>query len=304
MNDEPEAHNHAEHIRQAQQYRLVHGQHAGLHQALFVILLVILALSQIGLFFWKKKHYRSFQNVTLFGLWIIPFGFAAYLMFFRMLFVWTVFSVITAYLIKQASQTPLAKETPRRIYGWFYLVWISSYSSAILGYIILMLDLLGISRALALTFWLPLTEYTISASMMFLFYGLYFGVLGRDCAEMCTERVASRMGYTGKNLPAKAIPINGCGICGEQYDTTAIAELNCKHSFHEWCIRGWTIIGKKDTCPYCSEKVQLKQLFRNPWEKQGILWANLLDSLRYLIVWNPIILVAINFVIYMIDPGA
>jgi hypothetical protein len=27
------------------------------------------------------------------------------------------------------------------------------------------------------------------------------------------------------------------------------------HLFHEFCIRGWTMIGKKDVCPYCSEKV-------------------------------------------------
>jgi len=32
-------------------------------------------------------------------------------------------------------------------------------------------------------------------------------------------------------------------------------ELSCGHSFHDFCIRGWTIVGKKDTCPYCSEKV-------------------------------------------------
>ncbi len=64
------------------------------------------------------------------------------------------------------------------------------------------------------------------------------------------------------------------------------------------------MIGKKDTCPYCSEKVELKRLFKNPWEKQGILWAHLLDSLRYLIVWNPIILTAVQIVLYVIDPGA
>jgi hypothetical protein len=140
--------------------------------------------------------------------------------------------------------------------------------------------------------------------------------------------------------------------------------------------RGWTIIGKKDTCPYCGEKVRsvaagwpwpavhprclllpsglprclllpsglprclllpsglplclllpsglpllspapprsnglgrlplrgfvtrvpsvalwrygqvsLKNMFKNPWETQSLMWANLLDAVRYLIVWYP-----------------
>lgn len=43
--------------------------------------------------------------------------------------------------------------------------------------------------------------------------------------------------------------------------------------FHEFCIRGWCIVGKKQTCPYCKEKVDLKRMFSNPYPfssaKQG-----------------------------------
>lgn len=35
--------------------------------------------------------------------------------------------------------------------------------------------------------------------------------------------------------------------------------------FHEFCIRGWCIVGKKQTCPYCKEKVDLKRIFCNPY---------------------------------------
>ena len=35
--------------------------------------------------------------------------------------------------------------------------------------------------------------------------------------------------------------------------------------FHEFCIRGWCIVGKKQICPYCKEKVDLKRMFRNPY---------------------------------------
>ena len=64
------------------------------------------------------------------------------------------------------------------------------------------------------------------------------------------------------------------------------------------------MIGKKDTCPYCAEKVNLKALYNNPWEQQGLLWGNLMDALRYLIVWNPIILTAVQLILHFVDPGA
>ena len=35
--------------------------------------------------------------------------------------------------------------------------------------------------------------------------------------------------------------------------------------FHEFCIRGWCIVGKKQICPYCKEKVDLKAIFKNPY---------------------------------------
>lgn len=41
--------------------------------------------------------------------------------------------------------------------------------------------------------------------------------------------------------------------------------LNKIYRFHEFCIRGWCIVGKKQTCPYCKEKVDLKRLFPNPY---------------------------------------
>lgn len=41
---------------------------------LFALMLLVMALAQAGLYLWKKKHARSFNNVTLVGLWIIPFG--------------------------------------------------------------------------------------------------------------------------------------------------------------------------------------------------------------------------------------
>ena len=86
--------------------------------------------------------------------------------------------------------------------------------------------------------------------------------------------------------------------------------LSCGHEFHEvrlnhclilansiypqFCIRGWCIVGKKQTCPYCHEKVDLKRMFPNPWEKPQMMYGQLLDWVRWLVCWQPVILVLVQ----------
>jgi RING finger protein 121 len=58
-----------------------------------------------------------------------------------------------------------------------------------------------------------------------------------------------------------------------QSQEEATVALDCKHCFHDLCIRGWTMVGKKDTCPVCNEKVDLKSLYSDrPWETRNLTW--------------------------------
>lgn len=74
-------------------------------------------------------------------------------------------------------------------------------------------------------------------------------------------------------MPIRSLDLNVCAVCGNdllvsEKDEGVIEntfKLSCHHVFHEFCIRGWCIIGKKQTCPYCKEKVDLKRLFSNPY---------------------------------------
>jgi hypothetical protein len=51
-------------------------------------------------------------------------------------------------------------------------------------------------------------------------------------------------------------------------------QLSCKHCFHNLCIRGWTVVGKKDVCPVCNEKVDLRELYSDrPWETRNLTWC-------------------------------
>mmetsp|Transcript_20710 Transcript_20710/g.26937 ORF Transcript_20710/g.26937 Transcript_20710/m.26937 type:complete len:147 (-) Transcript_20710:231-671(-) len=80
--------------------------------------------------------------------------------------------------------------------------------------------------------------------------------------------------------------------------TEPLFKLKCNHSFHERCLRGWTIVGKQHSCPYCAEPVDLSFVIgSSPWQKQSLLWVRLLDAARYLIVWHPIILAFAHFVV-------
>jgi len=69
-----------------------------------------------------------------------------------------------------------------------------------------------------------------------------------------------------------------------------VATIDNVFRFHEFCIRGWCVVGKKQTCPYCKEKVDLKRMFSNPWEKPHLFFGWLIDIVRWFIVWLPLIL--------------
>jgi RING finger protein 121 len=80
--------------------------------------------------------------------------------------------------------------------------------------------------------------------------------------------MASTIGYYSKEgLPQKHLQGDICAVCGQatslhhkvtsndssgkpMFVDDAIHQLACKHVFHEKCIRGWCLVGKKDICPY------------------------------------------------------
>ena len=180
------------------------------------------------------------------------------------------------------------------------------------GYIILLAAVLT-----AGLFILPIINPGLG--IILLWYGLYFGVLNRDCAEVASDRIATRMGGS-KRL---AVNVRDCAICGgELADAHSISashltidqqqsrslptgeasiQLSCKHIFHSDCMRGWAIIGKKDSCPVCNEKVDLRALYADrPWETRNLSWVQMLDFFRYMVVWQPTILLAMQIAFHVL----
>ncbi|KAL0629560.1 RING finger protein 121 [Plecturocebus cupreus] len=250
-----------------------------------------------------RKVYKRMM-VTLFQMWVVPVYFTVKLHWWRFLVIWILFSAVTAFVTFRATRKPLVQTTPRLVYKWFLLIYKISYATGIIGYMAVMFTLFGLNLLFKIK-----PEDAMDFGISLLFYGLYYGVLERDFAEMCADYMASTIGfYSESGMPTKHLSDSVCAVCGQQIFVDVSEEgiientyrLSCNHVFHEFCIRGWCIVGKKQTCPYCKEKVDLKRMFSNPWERPHVMYGQLLDWLRYLVAWQPVIIGLVQGINYIL----
>lgn len=277
------------------EHQKMHEKHRGheqMHMEMFLILIVTLVVAQIALVQWKKRHFKSYQLCTLLGMWLIPVFVCVQRYWWRFLITWVVYSILSTIIWYKATRPQISGKTPRLVYKWFLFLHKMSYVLGIAGYILIMFTLLGLNHVFGMK-----PSVSMDAGLLLLFYGLYYGVLGRDFAHICTDRIACKIGYYTENgLPRKVLEADVCAVCGNHLETDdtgsdyeSTYRLSCGHLFHEFCIRGWCVVGKQQTCPYCKEKVDLKRMFKHPWEKPHLFYGQLLDWIRYLVAWQPLI---------------
>ncbi|XP_042902567.1 E3 ubiquitin ligase Rnf121 [Parasteatoda tepidariorum] len=287
-----------------EQLHLKHRGHESMHAWMVLILLLAMILSQILLVEWRKRFPRSYNRISLVAMWIIPFAISVNHAWMRFIYIWVIFTILTCFIISRGLRKPINNMTPRLVYKWFYLIYMISYALGVFGYIVVFLTLLGVNLLFN-----TLPQVWMDCGLICIFYGLYYGVLGRDISEIITDKMAASIGYyTTSGIPDRQLESNICAVCANiilvQDNSNAIVEktftLTCGHTFHEFCIRGWCIVGKKQTCPYCKEKVDLKRMFRNPWEKPHVFYGSLLDFIRYLVAWQPLIFILVQFINYIL----
>lgn len=317
---------------------LLHQKHFGhesMHASMLLILITAIIIAQIVLIAWKKSHQKSYQNVSMFGMWLIPFGISVYNHWFRFLFLWSFVTLITMGLImKPLMSKSINGSIPRLIYRWFYYLYSVSSVIAVTGYVIVMGTFLGINLLLGLK-----PQTSLDFGFLFLFYGIYYGVLTRDFTDFLVDILAANIGYysPSSSLPSKQLKSSICAICGRNHGPDEInidyangssdginsyrgyynsnssdlgldgaeAEktytLSCGHKFHEYCIYGWSLVGKKQVCPFCREKVDTSKLFSSlAFQKPHYLYGNLLDFIRYLVAWQPLIIFAVQGINYLL----
>lgn len=77
----------------------------------------------------------------------------------------------------------------RLVYKWFYFLYKLSCVLGVIGYVIMMLTFFGLNLVFDTK-----PHVWMDCGLLFLFYGLYYGVLGRDIAEICSDKMASHVG--------------------------------------------------------------------------------------------------------------
>lgn len=356
-----------------QEHLMMHEKHRGhesMHAAMLLILISATVLAQILLIFWRRKNFKSYQNVSMFGMWIIPLIISVYNQYWRFVFIWSVITIVTLLLIFRPlfyKNFSGGSSIPRQVYQWFFSLYSISSVIAVTGYTILMLTLLGVNLLLGIK-----PTFTLDVGILLLFYGIYYGVLTRDFTDFLVDKLAANIGYysPSSSLPSKQLNSKTCAICGRPHNggkmnrglsnddqhlydnddhhsrsnllseyvnyennnntnnnndinniNTSINSINCSnggrtnvdsslqektytltcgHTFHQYCIFGWCLVGKKQLCPFCREKVDLKKTFSSlPFQKPHYLYGNLLDFIRYFIAWQPVILFTVQCVNYV-----
>ena len=222
-------------------------------------------------------------------LWLIPLVVSLRSFDWKFIILWSAASSLFFYYMSLALYlgfrsrvTVIAPETPRKVYKFFKFCSNATFVAAFGGYLfILALVLLNV----------PVAElYEVGFTVIF--YGLYFGVLGRDLIQLLSDAMAVSIGYhSPEGMPLRGLQASTCAICGGEVHGggAEFFQLNCSHSFHNSCIRGWSILGKNETCPYCKERIDLTPFKENPWQQQEYLYGKFLDLVRYFVVWHPVI---------------
>ena len=77
------------------------------------------------------------------------------------------------------------------MYKWFFLIYKICCGLGLIGYVIMMVTLMGFNFLFGVK-----PNVWMDVAFLFVFYGLYYGVLGRDLAEVCADKMASHVGVS------------------------------------------------------------------------------------------------------------
>jgi len=126
-----------------------HRGHEGMHAMMLLVLIISTFVVQICLITWKKRHMKSYQNVSMFGMWIIPLVISVHNSWYRFVGIWLIITILTvAFIWKPLTNHRMCGSIPRLIYQWFYYLYSFSSGVAITGYVIVLCTFLG-----ELNFW-------------------------------------------------------------------------------------------------------------------------------------------------------
>ena len=98
------------------------------------------------------------------------------------------------------------------VYKWFLLIYKISYFVGVVGYLIMMATFMGLYLFFGVK-----PHVWMDVGILMMFYALYYGVMARDTAEICAEKMASNIGYYKKEgIPSRHLDGETCPLCGNR----------------------------------------------------------------------------------------
>lgn len=79
----------------------------------------------------------------------------------------------------------------RLVYKWFYFVYKLTYVLGVFGYFVMIAAFFGFSVMFNVS-----PDVWMDYGLIIMYYGLYFGVLGQDIAEICSSVMAVHLGVS------------------------------------------------------------------------------------------------------------
>lgn len=139
-------------------------------------------------------------------------------------------------------------------------------------------------------------------SVFLVFVAGYIGCLQKDLARMIHFFIHKRY-YRSSRNSSNSNYANTCVLCRMEIKTLLfffedearkknkhyyydddeenILTLQCNHRYHESCLIGFSIIGKKQTSPCCGEKLDTSTIYRqSPWENATSVWMETTEVIR------------------------
>ncbi|KAJ2852556.1 hypothetical protein IWW36_000185 [Coemansia brasiliensis] len=302
-------------------YKQQHQGHEGKHMIMFLIFVCVLAMLPTTVQYWRRRHFTSYRLVSIGSICLIPPYFALGNGYLRFVTIWMAYAIANTYILYLATRKPLYPRTPRRVYQWFALINKASYAVSVVGFVLFALCFFNVAPGMTDS------ESFVTVCLSIVFYGLYFGLISRDLVTLCADKMAATLGFsTSDGLPTKYLPHGVCCICGDglgfgskgsntgsgllgaeeassKHSSDFVEpthKLDCQHEFHSTCIHGWCVIGKKDMCPFCREKVDLTAFKQNPWDRQELFYVTALEYMRFIISWQPLLLLLLTGIFWVL----
>uniref|UniRef100_A0A8B9Z761 Ring finger protein 175 n=1 Tax=Buteo japonicus TaxID=224669 RepID=A0A8B9Z761_9AVES len=215
----------------------MHAKHHGCeetHMEMALVLIATLIVAQmIVLVQWKQRHLRCKNLVTLLQVFY----------WWKSLSMWGMVSVITSYISFRATCKPLLGRTPQLVYKWFLLIYKLSYAIGIVGYLVSSGKIGTEQSHLSTLLWFHdrmESDDSMDFAVTLLFYGLYYGMMGIDFAETCSDYMAPNISfYNISGIPTRNLSNNICAVCtqkifvdiNEERIIENTYQLSCNHVY-------------------------------------------------------------------------